>query len=378
MRYIDSSTGATYPLSEPRWRGDSGGHLNLGDAPGLTRAQIDASVNSLWRYRKALLVDAGDAVTLGEGWTPLARAQWDGIPVLMKLDYLMPSGSFKDRGMTVMVTYLNRHGVTDVLEDSSGNAGASLSTYCAAAGTRCRVLVPAAASYPKIVQIAACGAEVIAITGSRQDVANAALAMSREIFYASHNWHPLFVEGTKTLAYELWEQLGFRAPDNVVVPLGYGSNVLGCDRGFSELLRRGEIDRKPRLFGVQAASCAPYYAAFRSGVEHFVPVPAAPTIAEAIASSKPIRIREVLAPVRVSGGEIVAVAEDEIVRALAGLASQGFYVEPSSATAAAGLSQLIARGVIRRGEATVLVLTGSGLKASEKIGELLNVRTRPA
>ena len=106
MHYIDSSTGATYPLNEPRWRGDSGGHLNLGDAPGLTRPQIDASVNSLWRYRETLLVDAGDAVTLGEGWTPLTRAQWDGIPVLMKLDYLMPSGSFKDRGMTVMVTFL--------------------------------------------------------------------------------------------------------------------------------------------------------------------------------------------------------------------------------------------------------------------------------
>src|SRR5215472_15494656 len=198
MHYIDSFTGVTYPLSEPRWRGDSGGHLNLGDAPGLTRAQIDASVNSLWRYREALLVDAGAAVTLGEGWTPLARAQWDGISVLMKLDYLMPSGSFKDRGMTVMVTYLKRHGVTDVLEDSSGNAGASLSIYCAAAGTRCRVLVPATASYPKIAQIAACGAEVVAITGTRQDVADAALAMSREIFYASHNWQPLFAEGTKT------------------------------------------------------------------------------------------------------------------------------------------------------------------------------------
>ena len=378
MYYIDSSTGATYPLSEPRWRGDSGGHLNLGDAPGLARAQIDASVSSLWRYREALLVDAGDAVTLGEGWTPLTRAQWDGIPVLMKLDYLMPSGSFKDRGMTVMVTYLKRHGVTDVLEDSSGNAGASLSIYCAAAGTRCRVLVPATASYPKIAQIAACGAEVVAITGTRQDVADAALAMSREIFYASHNWQPLFAEGTKTLAYELWEQSGFCAPDNVVLPVGYGTNLLGCDRGFSELLRRGEIDRMPRLFGVQATNCAPYYAAFRAGVEHLVPTPVAPTIAEGIASSKPTRIREVLAPVRASGGEIVAVAEDEIVRALASLASKGFYVEPTSAAAAAGLSQLIARGVIRRGEATVLVLTGSGLKASEKIGELLNVRTRLA
>ncbi|MGH6691111.1 MAG: pyridoxal-phosphate dependent enzyme, partial [Gammaproteobacteria bacterium] len=278
MHYIDSATGATYPLSEPRWRGDSGGHLNLGDAPGLKRADIDTAVGSLWRYRRALLVEAESAVTLGEGWTALVADQWDGMPVSLKLDYLMPSGSFKDRGMTVMVSYLKSHGVTHVLEDSSGNAGASLSAYCAVARLRCRVLVPETASYPKIAQIAACGAEVVTIKGSRQDVADAALAMSREIFYASHNWQPFFAEGTKTLAYELWEQLGFRAPDNVVVPVGYGANVLGCDRGFSELKRNGEIARMPRLFGVQAANCAPYYAAFRAGVEHFVPAPVAPTI----------------------------------------------------------------------------------------------------
>jgi threonine synthase len=376
MHYIDALTAVRYPLDEPRWRGDSGGHLNLGDATGLNRADIDSAVNSLWRYRRALLVDAKSAVTLGEGWTPLARGQWDGIPVLMKLDYLMPSGSFKDRGMTVMVTYLKSRGLTRVLEDSSGNAGASLSAYCAAAGIRCRILVPETASYPKIAQIAACGAEVVTIKGARQDVADAALAMSSEIFYASHNWQPFFAEGTKTLAYELWEQLGFHAPDNVVVPVGYGANVLGCDRGFSELLRNGEISRMPRLFGVQAANCAPYYAAFRAGVDHFVPAPVGATIAEGIASSKPTRMREVLAPVRASGGEIVAVTEDEIVRALAALASKGYYVEPTSAAAAAGLSQLIARGVIKRDETTVLVLTGSGLKASEQIGQLLKLKTR--
>ncbi len=376
MHYIDSITGAIYPLGEPRWRGDSGAHVNLGDAPGLKRADIDTTVSSLWRYRRALLVEAKSAVTLGEGWTALVAGQWDGVPVALKLDYLMPSGSFKDRGMTVMVSYLKSRGITRVLEDSSGNAGASLSAYCAAASLHCRVLVPETASYPKIAQIAACGAEVMTIKGSRQDVADAALAMSREIFYASHNWQPFFAEGTKTLAYELWEQLGFRAPDNVVVPVGYGANVLGCDRGFSELKRNGEITRMPRLFGVQAANCAPYYAAFRAGVEHFVPAPVAPTIAEGIASSKPTRMREVLAPVRASGGEIVAVSEEEITRALAALASKGYYVEPTSAAAAAGLSQLIARGVIARGEATVLVLTGSGLKASEKIGELLKLGAR--
>jgi threonine synthase len=376
MHYVDALTGTRYPLDKPRWRGDSGTHLNLGDAPGLKRGDIDTAVNSLWRYRRALLVEAKSAVTLGEGWTSLVADQWDGMPVALKLDYLMPSGSFKDRGMTVMVSYLKSRGVTHVLEDSSGNAGASLSAYCAAARLRCRVLVPETASYPKIAQIAACGAEVVTITGSRQDVADAALEMSREIFYASHNWQPFFAEGTKTLAYELWEQLGFRAPDNVVVPVGYGANVLGCDRGFSELLRNGEISSMPRLFGVQAANCAPYYAAFRAGVEHFIPAPVAPTIAEGIASSKPTRMREVLAPVRASGGEILAVSEDEIVRALAGLASKGYYVEPTSAAAAAGLSQLIARGIVKKSETTVLVLTGSGLKASEIIGRLLRLGAR--
>jgi threonine synthase len=304
------------------------------------------------------------------------RSAWDGAAVDLKLDFMMPTGSFKDRGMTVMVSYLRSHGITEVLEDSSGNAGASLSAYCARGGMRCRVLVPETASYPKIAQIAACGAEVMTIRGSRQDVADAALAMSREIFYASHNWQPFFAEGTKTLAYELWEQLGFRAPDSVVMPVGYGANVLGCDRGFSELLANREIARLPRLYGVQAANCAPYYAAFRSGVEHFVPVAVSPTVAEGVASSKPTRMREVLAPVRASGGEILAVSEDEIVRALATLARMGFYVEPTSAVAAAGLSQLIARGAIRQGETTVLVLTGSGLKASESIGRLLGISAR--
>jgi threonine synthase len=376
MHYIDSVTGATYPLSEARWRGASGAHVNLAEAPGLVRKDIDASINSLWRYRKALLVDAAVAVTMGEGWTPLVPGEWDGVPVLYKLDFMMPTGSFKDRGMTVMVSYLKSRGISEVLEDSSGNAGASLSAYAAAAGMHCRILVPETASYPKIAQIAACGADVVTIRGSRQDVADAALAMSRDRFYASHNWQPFFAEGTKTLAYELWEQLGFRAPDSVVVPVGYGANVLGCDRGYSELLRNREIARMPRLYGVQAANCAPYHAAFAAGVEHFMPSPVSPTIAEGIASSKPTRMREVLAPVRASGGEIVAVAEEEIVRALAALARKGFYVEPTSAAAAAGLSQLIARGAIRKGETIVLVLTGSGLKASESIGKLLKLAAR--
>jgi threonine synthase len=280
--------------------------------------------------------------------------------------------------MTVMVSYLRSRGVGRVLEDSSGNAGASLSAYAAAAGLSCRVLVPETASYPKIAQIAACGADVVTIEGSRQDVADAALRQSAEIFYASHNWQPYFVEGVKTLAYELWEQLGFRPPDNVVVPLGYGSNVLGCDRGFDELRRRGEIGAPPRLFGIQAANCAPYHAAFQAGVEHLVPTAIAPTIAEGIASAKPTRVVEVLRAVRESGGRVVAVDEVEIVEALRALARRGLYVEPTAAAAAAGLTRLQTEGAIQPEETTVLVLTGSGLKASGAIGELLKVGARRA
>jgi len=376
MRYIDAITGQTYPLDPPRWCADNGNYLGLGPSPALKRSDIDRGCYSVWRYAAALLVDRRHAVTLGEGWTPFVARAWDGVPVLMKLEFMMPTGSFKDRGMTVMVSYLKSRGIDHVLEDSSGNAGASLSAYAAAAGMRCRILVPETASYPKIAQIAACGADVVTIRGSRQDVADAAIRMSREIFYASHNWQPFFVEGTKTLAYELWEQLGFRPPDNVVVPVGYGSNILGCERGFGELKRSGEIAQMPRLYAVQAANCAPYFNAYKAGKDELVPTIVTPTVAEGIASSKPTRVKEVLSAVRDSGGDIVAVSEEEIVAALGSLARMGLYVEPTSAAAAAGLSQLIRSGTIRRDETTVLVLTGSGLKASEKIGQLLNLHAR--
>ena len=378
MHYIDPVTKATYTLDQPRWCSDTGGYLNLARGAGLKRGDIDTSRRSVWRYAKAIAVPEQHAVTMGEGWTPLTCGEWHGAPMMFKLEFMMPTGSFKDRGMTVMVSYLKSQGITHVLEDSSGNAGASLSAYAAAAGMRCRILVPETASYPKIAQIAAGGADVVTIRGTRQDVADTALRMSSEIFYASHNWQPFFAEGTKTLAYELWEQLGFKAPDNVIVPLGYGSNVAGCERGFGELLRNGEITGMPRIFGVQAANCAPYFNAWQAGVDHLVPTTITPTIAEGIASSKPTRVVEALKAVRDSGGSIVAVSEDEIVTALGTLARKGMYVEPTSAAAAAGLTQLLDSGAIQRDQSTVLVLTGTGLKASEKIGELLQLKARVA
>ncbi|MBX9903957.1 MAG: threonine synthase [Burkholderiales bacterium] len=376
MYYIDSQSGTHYSSKVARWCGDSGAYLNLAPGSGMTRDSINPQDRSMWRYAQAIGVAAQSAVSLGEGGTPLLSREWNGAPVRFKLEFMMPTGSFKDRGMTVMVSYLKSRGIDHVLEDSSGNAGASLSAYAAAAGMRCRILVPETASYPKIAQIAACGADVVTVPGTRQDVADAALRMSSEIFYASHNWQPFFIEGTKTLAYELWEELGFRAPDNVITPLGYGSNVLGLDRGFDELLRNGEIKKRPRIFGVQAANCAPCHAAWQAGSESPVPTAISPTVAEGIASSQPTRLREVVQAVRRSEGAIAAVSETEIITALGGLAAMGLYVEPTCAAAAAGLTQLLTSGAIRRDEETIVVLTGSGLKSSERIGQLLNLQPR--
>jgi threonine synthase len=376
VEYIDPSNGECYPVDEPMWQSPTGGYLNLTPGSGLKRGDIDTSCRSVWRYAKAIRVPAADAVTLGEGWTPMVPMRWDGIEVRAKLEFMMPTGSFKDRGMTVMISYLKRCGLQQVLEDSSGNAGASLAAYAAAAGIKARILVPETASYPKIVQIAAMGADAVTIPGSRQDVADAALAMSSEIFYASHNRQAFFAEGTKTLAYEIWEQYGFDVPDHVVVPLGYGANVLGCEHGFRELLANGEIARMPKIHGVQAANCAPYFAAYVAGTDHLVATRIETTVAEGIASSQPTRVVEVLGAIRSCAGSILAVSEAEIVSALGALARQGLYVEPTSAAAAAGLSQLIARGEIKAGEATVLVLTGSGLKSGDRIGALLGLNAR--
>ena len=376
VHYVDAGDGRAYPVDAPLWRSPAGRHLNLSPGAGLRRSDIDASCYSVWRYARAIRVDARRRVSMGEGWTPLVDIAWDGLAVGAKLEFIMPTGSFKDRGMTVMISYLKQCGLQRVLEDSSGNAGASLAAYAAAAGMEARILVPESASYPKIAQMAASGADVVTVAGSRQHVAETAAAMSSEIFYASHNWQPFFAEGTKTLAYELWEQMGFRAPDNVVVPLGYGSNVMGCEHGFRELLANGEIAHMPRLFAVQAANCAPFYAAHAAGVDHLVPTEIRPTVAEGIASSQPTRVREVLAAIRSSGGVIVAVTEDAIAVALGRLARKGLYVEPTSAAAAAGLTQLIRAGAINEAERTVLVLTGSGLKAGERIGEILALAAR--
>jgi threonine synthase len=371
--YLDPRTGQTFPLDQPRWCGAGRAPLLLTPLPGIHRTQIDTRVRSLWRYRAALPMQVDAPVSMGEGCTPLIERTLHGVPALLKCEWLMPTGSFKDRGASVMLSLLRAQGVQAVLEDSSGNGGAAVSAYAAAGGLRATIMAPASTSPAKTVQMRAHGATVELIPGTRQDTADAAIRRSETVFYASHNWHPFFLHGTKTLAYELWEDLGFRPPDNIITPCGAGSNVLGCQIGFDELLRAGEIATLPRIFAAQPANCGPIAAAFLAGSHGPVAAEIAPTIAEGTAIAQPIRLAEVLGTLRETRGGAVMLSEAEIAAATLQLAGMGVYVEPTSAQAAAAFGKLLAAGTITPGQTTVLVLTGSGLKATPRIAELLGI-----
>lgn len=298
--------------------------------------------------------------------TPLATRSWAGQQVQFKLEAALPSGSFKDRGATVLIHHLASLGVREVLEDSSGNGGAAIAAFAAAAGMRCHIYVPASTSEGKLVQLQAYGAIVHRIPGSRQATAEAAEAAAHDVVYASHNWQPLFIEGVKTVAFEIWEQRGFEAPDAIIVPTSFGSNLLGLSRGFRELLASGEIDRLPRLYPVQAAAVPPLDRFMRDGVRGVDP---RQTVAEGVAGTHPIRLEQMAAAVRESGGRVVLVEEEDILPTLAELArSTGIYLEPTSAIGPAAARALIEAGEIAEQEDVVVIATGSGLKATERIG----------
>jgi len=360
------------PPETLRWRCPCGGLYDLVAPAAFPRDAIRSRPQSLWRYREALpLPPACEPVSLGEPVTPLLP--WPAVPGChLKLEFLLPTGSFKDRGACVMLSHMQAAGVRAAVEDSSGNAAAAVAAYSARAGIGCRIFVPASTSAGKLTQIAAYGADVALIPGTREDVAAAARREAGQSYYASHVFNPYFFHGTKTFAFEVWEQLGFRAPDRLVLPVGHGTLYLGAYLGFRDLLTAGEIPRLPRLIGVQAEPCAPLAAAWRGE-----PAPApGSTVAEGIRIAAPDRAGAILQACRESGGDLLTVSEAEIVSTLFQLARAGLYVEPTAAVAPAGALKLAASGQLPAGESTVIPLTGSGLKAGSTIAELL--RGRPA
>lgn len=330
------------------WRCECGGTLKLKAFPiSLPIEKIRSRPATMWRYKEALPFhensDTWKLVTMGEGFTPIVPLEGVESNVLMKLDYLMPTLSFKDRGAAVLVAKAKELGVKKLIADSSGNAGTSIAAYANRVGIECHIYVPESTSTKKIKQIGMHGATVHTVPGNREDTAAAAKNALNEkgVFYASHVYNPYFYQGTKTYAFEIWEQMDGNIPDVVVVSVGHGTLLLGVYYGFKELLDLGLIDRIPRILAVQVEGCAPLALAFENGLEVATRVINKGTVAEGIAIADPPQSRQILAAVRETGGAIVSVPESVIDSAQSYLASRGFYVEPTAAVTFAGFSNYV-------------------------------------
>ncbi|MBN1559383.1 threonine synthase [candidate division KSB1 bacterium] len=363
VKLVCSSCQQCYSENDPRWQCDCGGLLDVQFTPEFDADKMQHRPFTMWRYREAIpVLHDSNIVSFYEGFTPLIDIDMDGLTVKVKMDHLFPSGSFKDRGASVLISKVKELGVHHVVEDSSGNAGAAIAAYCARARIECDIYVSSFASPEKLRHIESMGARVHKVPGSREDAAEAAQA-SRTVYYASHAWNPYFLHGTKTLAYEMCEQLDWRAPDRLVVPVGNGTLLLGAFIGFTELLNAGIIDKMPKLIAVQTANCAPCAEAFRKGKDDISAIDSKPTLAEGIAVAQPVRGSQIISAVRNTDGDFLTVSENDIKEWLHHLYRRGYYIEPTSAVVFAALSRCGQK--IAKNEVIVTVITGHGLKTQK-------------
>ncbi|WP_122088952.1 threonine synthase [Halalkalicoccus subterraneus] len=349
-----------YPASadEP-WRCSCGSPLELAvrplpDGPPPSFSALDTR-HGLWAFSEFVPIER--RVTLGEGFTPLVAApDWDAA---FKLEYVFPTGSFKDRGATTLLSRAAELGVERVIEDSSGNAGAAVATYAARAGIDAEIYVPAGVKASKVAAIERAGGEVRTVEGSREAVTEACIEAVEggDGWYASHAWNPAFFAGTQTVAFEIAAQRGWRVPDAVVLPLGHGTLFLGAYRGFRALSEAGWIDSVPRLLGAQAAGYAPIADGRHGGRGD------TNDVADGIQIREPVRSEEIHEAIAESEGDAIAIEEAATERELDRLHRAGFYVEPTCAVAPAALREYRERGVLDDGNDVVVPLTGSGLKA---------------
>jgi threonine synthase len=328
--------------------------------PILDLEACDSSLPGIWRYQHTFGLPSGaDMVSLGEGNTPLIPAIVFGHDLFIKCEFQNPTGSFKDRGSALVAAWMRARRVSEAVEDSSGNAGASLAYYAARAGIKVRIFVPVSTSGPKRKQIEACGAELVPVPGSRSDVTVAVRhAAKGKIAYASHAAVPFNLPGYATTAYEIFEQLGRQMPGAVIVPAGQGGLLLGMIRGFKALRVAINSPRIPIMVGVQAKACPPLWAMYTGGCDRLDLIGENVTLAEGIRVRHPLRANAVLAAVAESGGTFLAVDEEEILPGRTELAHLGFYVEPTSAIVWSALKQTINH----LPKPVVVILTGSGLK----------------
>ena len=327
---------------------------------------------SVWKYKDLLPIkDKSKIVSLNEGGTGLLSCRRLAEELGLKILYVKnegenPTGSFKDRGMTVGVSRALELNVKTVCCASTGNTSASLAAYAARAGLRCVVLVPSGKiAYGKIVQAMACGAEIVQVKGNFDQALSLARALSerhRE-FYLLNSINPYRLEGQKTLAFEVCDQLGGRAPDVVVLPVGNAGNISALWKGFKEFHMLGIINELPRMIGMQAEGASPIARAVKEGRDTISPVEKPETVATAIRIGSPVSWKKALRAIKESRGTAEIVTDREILEAQKLLArKEGIFVEPASASSIAGLKKMIESGVIDKDESVVCVATGHGLK----------------
>ncbi len=358
MQIVCLNCGQPYPETGTPYRCQRCGGL-FDDVDPMEWRGTDDRQPGIWRYGPTLR-NPGKAVSLGEANTPLLPAEALGRQVFLKCEHLNPTGSFKDRGTALLVSFLASRGVVDVCEDSSGNAGASLAAYAARARMGARVYVPASASGPKMRQIQMYGADLVVVPGRRSEATLAVRkAADGGATYASHAYLPFNIPGYATCAFEIHEQLG-TGPGAVIVPAGQGGLLLGLGRGFEALERAGVISALPILVGVQAEACAPLAALFQIGLPGLDFVTEGETVAEGVRVRAPLRAQQVVSVVDHSGGQFVTVPEELIVPGRDALGRLGFYVEPTSALVWHALETVIQD----LPDPVVVVLTGSGYKVN--------------
>jgi len=332
--------------------------------------QVSLSGKGVWRYHSLLPLNVKEPVTLNEGATPLLQIQrlaknigFKG-KAYVKYEGANPTGSFKDRGMTIAVTIAREIGARHAIAASTGNTASSAAAYTARAGIKLTLVLPRGkVALGKLGQSILHGASIVEVEGSFDDALKAVVEASTisTSVYPLNSFNAWRLEGQKTIAFEIWEELG--VPDWIAVPVGNGGNIAAIWKGFKELRDAGLIDSLPRMAGIQASGAAPLASAFEKGLDkpEFVEKPE--TIATAIRIGKPINWAKAMKAVKESKGVFIKVTDEEIINAQHMLARlEGIGAEPAGAASIAGLKKLVEEGIIERGETVVAIVTGHALK----------------
>ena len=367
MHYRCAACGKETPVTTHAPTCTCGGLFDLVvDAPKWDEKLIDRSAWSLVRYRAFLGVDTPEApdapwrrITMGEGMTPVIPFDEN---LLFKMDYFMPTLSFKDRGAATLVAHMAAIGVKKCVQDSSGNAGNSVAAYCARAGIECEIYVPEGTSPKKITMIEAHGAKAVVVPGTRDHCADVCRARVKEegVFYANHVFNPFFYEGTKTYVYEAFEQLG-RMPKHILVPVGNGTLFIGTVLALEHLQASGAIDEFPQIIAVQGENCAPLWEAVQQGSPEPAQIEVKPTLAEGIAIGQPMRGRELLDMIRRHDIRVVTAREDEILGCRHEIARRGIYCEHTTAANLAGYRKYVE--LYGPAPDTLVTMCGAGIKS---------------